>query len=366
MIIDCALYRDGRRQHRDKMALSDAARRCTEGGFVWLGLFEPDKSELAEVAAAFGLHELAVEDAQTFHLRPKVEEYEEGFHLVILRTARYDPAKSEVEFGEISVFIGHNFVITVRQGAASELHGARERLESRPKLLSLGTQSVLWAILDQVIDSYTPVVAELEKDIDEVEALVFSGAVAPTERIYFLRREVSDFWRAVHPLLSATTILERGRWAEELTPYFRDVRDHLHLVNEEVTAQRELLATILEANMAVISVEQTKVSVRQSAFMEQLTIMSTVFLPLTFVTGFFGQNFEWLVGNVASATAFVVFGLGGLAIPCVGLYTWFRMRIARRRAALPVAQHVHDPAVRIANEEPADAPRFVGQRVHDL
>lgn len=230
MIIDCALYRDGRCQHRDKMALSDAAQRCTEGGFVWLGLFEPDKNELAEVASAFGLHELAVEDAQTFHLRPKVEEYEEGFHLVILRTARYDPAKSEVEFGEISVFIGHNFVITVRQGAASELHGARERLESRPKLLSLGTQSVLWAILDQVIDSYTPVVAELEKDIDEVEALVFSGAVAPTERIYFLRREVSDFWRAVHPLLSATTILERGRWAEELTPYFRDVRDHLHLV----------------------------------------------------------------------------------------------------------------------------------------
>lgn len=332
MIIDCALYRDGKRQTAGTMPLEDAARRCTEGGFVWLGLFEPDAAELAQVRDAFGLHELAVEDAQTFHLRPKVEKYDEGFHLVILRTARYDQVRSEVEFGEISVFIGSNFVITVRQGVASELHSARERLEQKPKLLSLGTQSVLWAILDQVIDSYTPVVAELEQDIDEVEATVFTGSVAPTERIYFLRREVTDFYRAVHPLLSATTILERGRWADELVPYFRDVRDHLLLVNEEVSAQRDLLATILEANMAVISVEQTKVSVRQSAFMEQLTILSTIFLPLTFVTGFFGQNFAWLVENVASPVAFVLCGLGGLAIPCLALFGWFKFRAAKRRA----------------------------------
>ncbi|KAA0024806.1 magnesium and cobalt transport protein CorA [Antrihabitans cavernicola] len=330
MIIDCALYKNGQRQHEERMPLEDAARRCTEGGFVWLGMFEPDQAELEEVRVAFGLHELAVEDAQSFHLRPKVEQYgDDDFHLVILRTARYD--NGSVDFGEISVFIGSNFVITVRQGVASELHGARERLEQRPKLLALGTQSVLWAILDQVIDSYTPVVADLEHDIDAVEAMVFSGAVAPTERIYFLRREVTDFWRAVHPLLAATAIIERGRWADELTPYFRDVNDHLVLVNEEVSAQRDLLATILEANMAVISVEQTKVSVRQSAFMEQLTIMSTVFLPLTFVTGFFGQNFGWLVDNIASPWEFVLFGIGGLLLPCMALYMWFRAKTAKRK-----------------------------------
>ena len=133
-------------------------------------------------------------------------------------------------------------------------------------------------------------------------------------------------------MLAATAIIERGRWADELTPYFRDVNDHLVLVNEEVSAQRDLLATILEANMAVISVEQTKVSVRQSAFMEQLTIMSTVFLPLTFVTGFFGQNFGWLVDNVASPWEFLIFGLGGLALPCMALFVWFKAKRAKREA----------------------------------
>jgi magnesium transporter len=330
MIIDCAHYRDGRRQHAGSMALEDAARRCHEGGFVWLGMFEPTADELAQVRDSFGLHELAVEDAQTFHLRPKVEQYEGDVHLVILRTARYDDEREEVDFGEISVFIAPTFVITVRQGVASELHGARARLEQRPELLEEGTQSALWAILDQVVDGYAPVVAELERDIEQVEATVFSGAVAPTERIYFLRREVTDFYRAVHPLLAVLTTSERIVRDTELLPYFRDVHDHLVLVNEEVSAQRDLLATVLEANMAVISVEQTKVSVRQNATIEQLTILATVFLPLTFVTGLFGQNFGWLVEHTDSFLEFLILGIGGLLIPCVGLYLWFRRQATIR------------------------------------
>ena len=326
MIIDCAHYQDGRRHGEGAVPLEEAAARCRQGGFVWLGLFEPGMEELAQVRDTFGLHELAVEDAQTFHMRPKVESYDGDVRLVILRTARYDDDAEEVEFGEISVFLAPSFVITVRQGVASELREARQRLEQRPELLAAGTSSVLWAILDQVVDGYAPVVAGLERDIDQIEATVFSGAVAPTERIYSLRREATDFYRAVHPLLGVVAAVERATAAAELQPYLRDVQDHLLLVNEEVAAQRDLLGTILEANMAVISVEQTKVSVAQNATIEQLTILATVFLPLTFVTGFFGQNFAWLVGRIQGLAAFLVYGIGGLAVPLVLLFLWLRLR----------------------------------------
>ena len=210
MIVDCAHYLDGRRRDEGPVPLTEAADRCTEGGFVWLGLFEPGEEELAQVRDTFGLHELAVEDAQNFHMRPKIESYDRDVRLVILRTARYDDAAEEVQFGEISVFLAPAFVITVRQGVASGLHGARQRLEQRPELLAAGSSSALWAILDQVVDDYAPVVAGLEHDIDQVEATVFSGAVAPTERIYSLRREATDFYRAVHPLLAVVTTIERG------------------------------------------------------------------------------------------------------------------------------------------------------------
>jgi magnesium transporter len=201
-------------------------------------------------------------------------------------------------------------------------------------LLATGSWSALWAILDQVVDAYAPVVAGLERDIDQVEATVFSGAVAPTERIYSLRREATDFRRAVHPLVGVVVSVERAA-APELQPYLRDVRDHVLQVDEEVGAQRDLLGTVLEANMAVISAQQTKISVRQNATMEQLTILATVFLPLSFVTGFFGQNFGWLVGHIGGAGDFVVFGLGGLFVPLVLLYFWLRRRHAPEPDELP-------------------------------
>ena len=240
MIVDCAYYLDGQRSDVGPMSMEEAAARAGQGGFVWLGLFEPDEAELAQVRHLFGLHELAVEDAQNFHMRPKIETYDKDVQLVILRTARYDDAAEEVEFGEISVFLSPTFVIAVRQGIASELREARLRLEQRPELLAAGSSSALWAIMDQVVDGYAPVVAGLEHDIDQIEATVFSGAVAPTERIYSLRNEATDFYRAVHPLLAVTAIVERAAH-KKLRPYFRDVRDHLLLVDEEVTDQRDSL-----------------------------------------------------------------------------------------------------------------------------
>src|SRR6266567_4133791 len=212
MIIDCAHYQDGRRQEEGPVSLEEAAARRVQDGFVWLGLFE-----------------LAVEDAQSFHMRPKIEQYEGDVRLVILRTARYDDEAEEVNFGEISVFLAPAFVITVRLGVASELREARQRLEHRPELLAAGSTSALWAILDQVVDGYAPVVAGLEDDIDQIEATVFSGAIAPTERIYSLRREATQFYRAAHPLLGVVGAIERAA-APELQPYLRDVRDHVLLV----------------------------------------------------------------------------------------------------------------------------------------
>ncbi len=329
MIVDCALYRDGRRQNAAPMALDEAAEICAEGeGFVWLGLFEPDEAELAGVQERFGLHDLAVEDAQSFHLRPKIERYDEGQILfAVFRTARYVEEREEVDMGEVSVFISRRFVITVRQGPASDLHGARLRLEDRPALLDEGPAAILWAILDTIVDDYAPVIEGLEQDVEEVERTVFSGAAAPTERIYLLRREATDFYRAVHPLLGPLEGLQRGTYlpvSEELVPFFRDVDDHLKLVNEEVIALRDVLATILQANMAVISNQQNEISVRQNETMKQLTLVATIFLPMSFITGFFGMNFGWLVGHITAFWVFLVYGAGSLVLSAIVIYLWFR------------------------------------------
>jgi magnesium transporter len=202
---------------------------------------EPDAGELAAVQRQFGLNELAVEDAQSFHLRPKLEEYDEADVLfAVLRTAGYDDEREEVEFGEVSIFLSRRFVITVRHGVASELSAARNRLERRPDVIKHGSSAVLWAILDKIVDDYAPVIEGLEQDVDEVEATVFGGSPAATERIYRLRGEATDFYRAVHPLLAPLDSIQRGRYAQvddHLMPFFRDVNDHLKLVNEEALGQ---------------------------------------------------------------------------------------------------------------------------------
>jgi len=329
MIVDCAHYKDGHRRDDGPVSLEEAAARRDEGGFVWLGLFEPTEAEMDQVRLLFGLHELAVEDALNSHQRPKIEIHDKDLRLVILRTARYDEDAEEVEFGNIAVLLAPTFVITVRQGVASDLRDARQRLEQRPELLAAGSSSTLWAILDEVVDNYAPVVAGLERDIDEVEATVFSGSVAPTERIYSLRHEATNFYRAVHPLLAVVATVKRTTLARELRPYLRDVQDHLIQIEEEVATQRDLLGTVLQANMAVLSVEQTRVSVRQNATIEQLTVLATVFLPLTFITGFFGQNFGWLVRHIEGLPAFIFYGIGGLAVPMVLLFSWLRFRMPK-------------------------------------
>jgi magnesium transporter len=360
MIVDCAHYQDGRRTAEEVVPLEETAARRAAGGFVWLGLYEPGEEELAQVRETFGLHELAVEDALTLHRHPKIVNYDPDVQLVIMRTARYDRGAEEVDFGEISVFVAPTFVITVRQGVATELTGVRQRLEERPALLAEGSSSVLWAILDAVVDAYAPVVLEVEREVDDIEATVFSGSVASTERIYSLRGEATGFYRAVHPLLGVVSAVEHAV-PKKLRPYVRDVHDHLIRVDEGIADQRELLRQVLEANMAVISVEQTRVSVQQNHTMQQLTILATIFLPLTFITGFFGQNFGWLVDHIESFPAFLVYGIGGLALPMAALITWMRVRMPRVDTSL-----AGDPAgagaARPASPAPPALPSSPGPR----
>jgi magnesium transporter len=299
-------------------------------GFVWLGLFEPTLEELQKVQARFGLHDLAIEDVQNLHLRPKVEQYNDGaVSFVVIRTAGYVDETDDVDFGEVSVFIGRQFVITVRQGGASELHEARTRLEQRPDLLAEGSVSALWAIMDKIVDDYLPVVQCLETDISELEATVFTGSVAPSERIYKLRREASEFYRAVHPLLAPLDGIARGTLldaSDKLRPFFRDINDHLKLTAEEIASQRELLGVMLQANLAAISLQQNDISVRQNETSKQLTVIATIFLPLTFITGFFGMNFEWLTSHDQSLATFLIWGIGTLIVSLVALAIFFKHR----------------------------------------
>jgi magnesium transporter len=326
MIVDVAHYVRGHRESQP-LTLDDAAA-CPRSGssFVWIEVHEPDERLMADLRERFNLHELAVEDASRAHQRPKVEAYE-GFYFLVFKTARYHLGERRLEIGELDLFLGAGFVIAVRHGEAAELGPVRERLEQRRELLKSGPATVVWGILDQLVDEYGPVVEGLERDIEDVERTIFEERDDATRRIYFLKQEVGELYRAVHPLLEPLARVQAGGF-EKMDPrlrgYFRDVTDHLLYVHEEVVAQREALGSALEANVSLMSVRQNEIAVRQNDIAKQLTIVATVFLPLTFITGFFGQNFGWLTGHVNTFSDFVFLGIGAMLLPCLILLLWFK------------------------------------------
>jgi len=326
-VVDCAIYVAGRRRPGICTPADIAAMRRTGDGFVWLGLHDPSEAELTELAERFDLHPLAVEDALSAeHQRPKLDRYEDTL-FAVLKTVRYvhpDAPGGDVEVvesGEISVFVGRDFVITVRRGEPGGLRGLRRTLELDPERLALGPSAVLHAIMDRIVDDYLVVVESMQLDIDAVETAVFGGpgrSRRDAERIYVLKREVLELRRAVTPLAAPLrTLSERPiRLVHpEIREYFRDVEDHLARVTEQIGAFDELLTTIIQANLAQVTVEQNEDMRRISAWVAILAIP-------TAVAGVYGMNFshmpelEWRYGYPLTLLV--------IAAICLTLYRGFR------------------------------------------
>jgi magnesium transporter len=317
VIVDCAVYEDGRRQ-AGELTLDDAYEAArSRKAFVWIGLFEPSEAEFDAVRREFDLHELAVEDAIKAHQRPKVEVYGDSL-FVVLKTARWVGEPGFVEFGEILVFLGDQFVITVRHGETA-LHDVRLATEERPDLLRCGPGAALHAIVDRVVDDYEPVVGQLDVAIRETEADVFSPDRSnPAERIYALKRAVLAVHGAIVPFLDPLAGLEAGRHDlihDDLRSYFRDVRDHLSRMAALVVSFRELLNSILTANL-------TQVSVRQNEDVRKISAWAAIIAVPTLISGIYGMNFEhmpeldWTLGYPAA--------LGLMGVVCLALYGYFR------------------------------------------
>ncbi len=317
MIVDCALYRGGRRDP-SVSAVADAARHCERGAsFAWVGLADPTGAELAEVSEAFGIHELSVVDALSRTERPKLEHF--GTYLsVVLRTARYDDAEESVDFGQVTLFFGATFIVVVRRGEATRLGGLRAELERNPDQLSLGTSAVLVAIMHEVVLSYGPVIAGLENDIDEVEDQVFDPESAqPTERLYYLLRETLGVHRALMPMkdvLGRLTEEHLDSWPE-LGPYVRDLQDALADTNDRVTSGRDLLTGALDANLA-------QVSVRQNNDMRMISAWVAILAVPTMLAGIYGMNFDTMWELRQNWGYPAVIGL--MVVVCLLLFRRFR------------------------------------------
>jgi magnesium transporter len=320
VIVDCAVYRDGRRVPGDFTPEAAFKASRSDDSFVWIGLHEPTKEEFEVVRVEFGLHELAVEDAVKAHQRPKLERYGDSL-LMVLKTARYADREEAIQTGEILLFVGEGFIVAVRHGEASGLREVRKNLELRPEFLANGPSAVLYGIVDRVVDDYLPVVAGLEDDIEQVEAEVFSSERAnPVERIYYLKREVLDFRRATGPLLTPLNQLANQPIAlirPEVREYFRDVYDHLLRVNEQVEAFRDLLTSILEANL-------TQMNIRQNEDMRRISAWVAIAVVPTMIAGIYGMNFENMP-ELRSRWGYPLV-LVGMLIVCTSMYVFFRKR----------------------------------------
>jgi magnesium transporter len=321
MIVDSALYRDGVRvpvdcTKEDLHQIRDEA--SGDGDFVWVGMHQPAEEELNRVAEVFSLHPLAVEDALKAHQRPKLERYENGLFLVI-KTLWYVDEEDAVETGEINLFVGRNYVVSVRHGEGTALHGARMGLEDQAAVLGHGPSAVVYAICDKIVDDYESVALSLEEDVDEVEASVFSPLrTQDSQRIYVLKRELAEFRRAVNPLREPMKRFATGSVAfvtQEAAPFFRDVADHVLRVSESIETLDVLLSTAFDAHLA-------RISVQQNEDMRKISAWVAIAAVGTLVAGIYGMNFDnmpelrWHYGYF--------YALGLMLLSSVVLYRFFK------------------------------------------
>ncbi|GGX52272.1 magnesium and cobalt transport protein CorA [Streptomyces fructofermentans] len=334
-VVQAALYRDGVRVATPG-SLADTFRELREqpDRTAWIGLARPTEDEILSLAAEFDLHPLAVEDAMEAHQRPKLERYGETL-FVVLRAARYLDASEEVDFGELHVFVGPDFLITVRHGAAPDLSAVRHRMEGTPELLRLGPEAVLYAILDSVVDGYAPVVAGVQNDIDEIETEVFRGEPEVSRRIYELSREMVEFQRATRPLVGMLHALMAGfakyGTDEELQRYLRDVADHVTHTSERVDGFRQALADILTVNATLVTQQQNaemralaEAGFEQNEEIKKISSWAAILFAPTLVGTIYGMNFDhmpelhWVLGY-----PFAVLLMAGV---CTSLYVIFKRR----------------------------------------
>jgi magnesium transporter len=324
MIVDRAVYRDGRRAAEPNDFAELHAACQTEGAVAWLGLYEPSSEEFSSVAREFDLHELAVEDAVKAHQRPKLERYGDTLFLV-LKPARYVDETETVLFGEVAIFVGPQFVITVRHGEAPELGPVRRRLEARPDLLRRGTLAIVYAIVDHVVDGYQPVVAGLQTDVDEIEDEVFGASPTVSRRIYELTREVIEFQRATSPLDGILTrLMDEAGIDDEERRSLRDVHDHALRVEEQAGAFRALLQNILSVNLTLETKALSEASHAQNEQVKRISAWAAILFAPTLVGTNYGMNFshmpelDWRLGYP--------FALALMLLVSVGLYIIFRRR----------------------------------------
>lgn len=334
-VVNLSLYRDGRRlvACSTLQQLFDA-RRKHPAAVAWVGLYRPSHDDVALLAREFGLHELAVEDAILAHQRPKLERYGETL-FVVLHAARYLDDVEEVEFGELHVFVGPDFVISMRHSASPDLTGVRERMESEPELLALGPEAILYSILDRVVDGYVPVVAGLENDIDEIETEIFSGVPAVSRRIYELSREVIDFRRATHPLNTMLQGLQDGfdkyDVDEEMRRHLRDVADHNLQVSDRVDGFSQILRDMLTVNATLVAQKQneemralTEASHAQGTEVKRISSCAAILFAPTLIGTAYGMNFVSMPG-LDSPNGFAV-AMALMVATCLGLYVVFKRR----------------------------------------
>ncbi len=334
-VVDAAIYRDGDRV-ASPSTLAETYQLLDEdpSTLAWIGLYRPNEQQLASLADQFDLHELALEDAILAHQRPKLERYDQTL-FVVLRAARYLDDVEEVEFGELHVFIGENFVVTVRHSESPDLSAVRRRMESNPDLLARGPEAVLYAILDRVVDGYYPVVAGLENDIDEIETEVFRGDPSVSRRIYELSREVIEFQRATRPLLDMLTRLSAGASRyhvdEELQRYLRDVRDHVEHVTERVDGFRQMLQDILTVNATLVAQKQNEdlkalaeSGHAQNEEIKKISAWAAILFAPTLIGTVYGMNFDNMPET--SWTYGYPLALVLMAATCLSLYLIFKGR----------------------------------------
>ena len=317
-VIDCAAYAKGTRAAALGVDQIQAALGC-EDQFVWIGLYEPEQALLQQVQQQFGLHDLAIEDAINAHQRPKLELYEDSV-FIVLRTAQRVPATGRLEFGETHVFLGRNYIVTVRHGSVRSHVGVRQRCEATPHLLAQGPAYVLYSLMDFIVDQYLPIVTQIEEEVQELEGVVLGDPTASdsTARIYLLKRDLVSLRRAVSPLADVCNRLLRydiPHIPADTRPYFRDVYDHIVRLNESIDAQRELLTSALEAHLSLMTVAQNE-------HMKRITAWAAMIAVPTMIAGIYGMNFpnmpelHWKYGYFISLVA--------MAVSCLGLYAGFK------------------------------------------